>query len=362
MKNILNGKLNRREVLGAGIAATGVLAMPSILRAQDKSLKVGVYGGYFKKSFDEHIFPAFTKATGIAVESVAEPTGEAWLVQLEQAAKANQAPADVSMMSQVATLKGQSTELWQPIDMAKIKNSADLLPRFINKYPDGRVCGIGAVAWYITLVTNTNVYKEAPTSWAAFWDKANVDKLGLLALVSNSFLLEVTAKTFMGGTNALDTEDGLNKAFEKLAEVKPNVRLWYRDEAQFEQALKSGEIPMGQYYHDVTGLAAADGNPVRSTFPKEGGIQDSGSWVISRASTKAEEAHTFIDYMSQPAQQALMSRKVGTAPTLKKEVLDLTPAEFAAVSSEIEPIIPRYDLYTTKSDWLNQKWTEMIVG
>jgi len=48
MKTILNGNLNRRGVLGAGIAAAGVLAMPSILRAQDKSLKVGVYGGYFK--------------------------------------------------------------------------------------------------------------------------------------------------------------------------------------------------------------------------------------------------------------------------------------------------------------------------
>ena len=96
--------------------------MPSILRAQDKSLKVGVYGGYFKESFDKNIFPEFTKATGIAVESVAEPTGEAWLVQLEQAAKAGQAPADVSMMSQTSTLKGQSTELWTPIDTAKIKH------------------------------------------------------------------------------------------------------------------------------------------------------------------------------------------------------------------------------------------------
>ena len=135
------------------------------------------------------------------------------------------------------------------------------------------------MAWYITLVTNTNVYPTAPDSWAALWDPANDDKLGLLALVSNSFLLEVTAKTFMGGTNALDTDEGIHKAFDKLAEVKPNVALWYRDEAQFEQALKSGEIPMGQYYHDVTGLAAADGQPVRSTFPKEGGIQDSGYWV-----------------------------------------------------------------------------------
>ena len=41
---------------------------------------------------------------------------------------------------------------------------------------------------------------------------------------------------------------------------------------------------------------------------------------------------------------------------------DLTDKEFAAVSSDIDPIIPRYDLYQTKSDWLNQKWTELIVG
>ncbi|MCZ4291764.1 ABC transporter substrate-binding protein [Hoeflea alexandrii] len=362
MTKILNSPISRRAVLGGTAAAIGALSMPSILRAQDRSLKVGVYGGYFKDSFDKNIFPDFTAATGIAVESIAEPTGEAWLVQLEQAAKAGVAPADVSMMSQVAMLKGQSTDLWAPIDTSKIKNYDGLLGQFVNKYPDGRVAGIGAVAWYITLVTNTDVYPEAPDSWAALWDPANADKLGLLALVSNSFLLEVTAKTFMGGTGALDTEEGLNKAFEKLAEVKPNVRLWYRDEAQFEQALKSGEIPMGQYYHDVTGLAAADGHPVRSTFPKEGGIQDSGCWALSRASGKVEEAHVFIDYMSQPAIQATLSRKVGTAPTLKRDLLDLTAEEFASVSSDIDPIIPRYDLYQTKSDWLNQKWTEMIVG
>jgi putative spermidine/putrescine transport system substrate-binding protein len=362
MTTIINKAVSRRAVLGAGLATAGVLAMPSVLRAQDKSLKIGVYGGYFKDSFDKHIFPEFTKATGIAVESVAEPTGEAWLVQLEQAARAGQAPADVSMMSQTSTLKGQANELWTPIDVARIKNAGDLLDHFVNKYPDGRVAGIGAVAWYITLVTNTQSFPTAPDSWAALWDPANKDKLGLLALVSNSFLLEVTAKTFFGGTNELDTEEGILKAFEKLAEVKPNVRLWYRDEAQFEQALKSGEIPMGQYYHDVTGLAAAEGHPVRSTFPKEGGIQDSGNWVISRASKKADEAHVFIDYMSQPSVQGLMSRKVGTAPTLKREKLDLTEEEFAAVSSEIPPIIPRYDLYTSKADWLNQKWTELIVG
>ncbi|MBL0933347.1 MAG: ABC transporter substrate-binding protein [Rhizobiaceae bacterium] len=354
--------MSRRTVLAGTAMTAGMLAMPSILRAQDRSIKVGVYGGYFKDSFDEHIFPAFTEETGIAVESIAEPTGEAWLVQLEQAARANQAPADLSMMAQVAMLKGQASELWQPLDLAKISNADNLLERSVNKYPDGRVCGIGAVAWYITLVTNTDVYPEAPTSWKALWDPANADRLGLLALVSNSFLLEVTAKTFFGGTDHLSTDEGLEEVFQKLAEVKPNVRLWYRDEAQFEQALKSGEIPMGQYYHDVTGLAAADGNPVRSTFPEEGGILDSGSWALSRASQKAEEAHVFIDYMTRAETQTLMSQKVGTAPTIKRELTTLTDEEFAAVSSDIEPIIPRYDLYQTRDDFLNQKWTELIAG
>jgi putative spermidine/putrescine transport system substrate-binding protein len=101
---------------------------------------------------------------------------------------------------------------------------------------------------------------------------------------------------------------------------------------------------------------------VRSTFPEEGGINDGGSWAVSKASKLVEEAHIFIDYMSKPEIQATLSRKVGTSPTVNREVLDLTPEEFASVASDIPPIIPRYDLYQEKSDWLNQKWTELIVG
>jgi putative spermidine/putrescine transport system substrate-binding protein len=362
MKGGLSVDSTRRVLLTGSAAALATLAMPNVARAQKRSLKVGVYGGYFKDSFDKHIFPEFSKASGIQVESVAEPTGAAWLVQLEQAAKAGQAPADASMMALTSLLKGQASKLWAPLDLKKIPNYKNLSPRFINKYQDGRIAGLGAVSWFITLCTNTKAYPEAPASWAALWDPKNKDRLGLLALVSNSFLLEVTAATFLGGTTALDTEAGLMKALDKLAELKQNVKLWYRDEAQFEQALKSGEIPMGQYYHDVTGLAAADGHPVRSTFPKEGGILDSGSWVVTRTSKAVAEAHAFIDYMSQPSIQALLARKVGTSPVVERKDTDLTDKEFNAVSSATPPIIPRYDLHVSKADWLNQKWTEMIVG
>jgi putative spermidine/putrescine transport system substrate-binding protein len=357
-------RIGRRSLLTGAAALAGAAAMglPASGARAAGTLKVGTYGGYFKDSFDEHIYPDFTAETGIEVESVAEPTGEAWLVQLETAARAGQAPADVSMMAQVTRFKGEKAGLWAALDEAKLPNARNLQPHFVHRYPDGRIDGIGAVSWYITLVTNTDVYPEPPTSWQALWDPANADRLGLLALVTNSFLLEITAKTWFGSTDVLSTPDGIEQVFAKLAEVKPNVRLWYRDEGQFQQALQAGEIPMGQYYHDVTGLAASKGEPVRSTFPKEGGVLDSGSWCVSKASQALDAAQVFIDYMCRPGIQAKLARKVGTAPTVKRELLDLTPEEFAAVASDIPPIIPRYDLYAEKGDALEQKWTEMIAG
>lgn len=366
MANRYNGRgLSRRDVLKSSLAVAGVVALgaPFISRAHAaEPLKVGTYGGYFKDSFDKHIYPEFTKATGIQVESIAEPTGEAWLVQLQNAARAGQAPADVSMMSQVTRLKGQNAKLWAPLDESKLANTKNVPDHFMHRYEDGKICGVGAVAWYITLVTNTDKHKKAPTSWKALWDPTNKDSMGLLALVSNSFLMEVTAKTWFGGTDYLRDEKSILEVLNKLAEVKPNVRMWYRDEGQFQQALETGEVPMGQYYHDVTGLAAADGKPVRSTFPAEGGILDSGSWSVSKASKQVETAEIFINYMCQPQIQAEMSRKVGTAPVVDRKILDLTDDEFNAVSSDIPPIIPRYDLYDSKGDWLNQKWAELITG
>ena len=355
--------MNRRSfVVGAG-AATGALALGApYVKAADRSIKVATYGGYFEESFVEHIYPDFTAATGIEVESIAEPTGDQWLLQLEQAAKAGVAPADVSMMANVVRIRGANSGLWLPLDEAKIPNLKNLKPEFAHRHADGGLYGAGAVSWFITLVTNTDVYPDAPTSWNELWNEANRDRIGLLSLVSNSFLLEITAKTHFGGYDILDSDEGIVETLAKLSEAKPNVKLWYRDEGQFQQALQVGEIPMGQYYHDVAGLAAADGFPVRSTFPEEGGVNDSGAWVVSKASDKLEESHVFIDYLCQPEVQATLARKVGTAPVVERATTDLTDEEFAAVSSDIPPIIPRYEIYLAKGDWLAEKWTEMITA
>ncbi|PYB69862.1 MULTISPECIES: ABC transporter substrate-binding protein [Rhizobium] len=363
---VINMSMPRRHVL-AGLSTLGALAatggFPYIARAQEKKLRVGLYGGYFKDTFDASIFPDFTAETGIEIESVAEPTGEVWLVQLEQAGKAGSAPVDVSMMAGVPVIRGTNSGLWAPLDPKKLPNLKNVKPSLVHTNSAGEVVSVGATSWYITLVSNTDVYKEAPTSWKDIWDPKYKDSLGLLANVGNSYLLEVAAKCYFGGINHLDTDDGIREAAAKVAELKPNVRLWYRDEAQFEQALKSGEIPMGQYFHDVTSIAIKDGFPVRSTMPVEGGIYDYGSWAVTKAAASSLDlAHVYIDYMSQPSTQAKLARTLGSAPIVDRSLMDLTDEEFNAVSSTIDPITPHYEMQALKTDFINQVWSEMQQG
>ena len=49
----------------------------------------------------------------------------------------------------------------------------------LQSLQDGKLVAVGAVTWFVTLVSNTEVFPEAPTSWADMWDPKYADSLGL---------------------------------------------------------------------------------------------------------------------------------------------------------------------------------------
>lgn len=196
MAHLMELGVSRRALLTGGAAALAALGMPEFGWAAGNTLAVSVYGGgsNFKSSFEKHIFPGFTRATGIRVKSIARPSGKPWLTQLQEAARVGVAPADISLMSQRATDAGTAMSLWAPLDLSKIPNAANVTPDLIDRYPNGQTAAIGGIAW-----------------------------------------------------RRLDT---------------------------------------------------------------------SGYWVVSRVSRSLPEAHKFIDYMCRPEIQAVLSRTLGTTPTL----------------------------------------------
>ena len=354
--------LGRRTFIAGAAAGAGLLSMPAILRASERQISVGTFGGLFKDAFDKHVYPEFTRATGIKVKSIAVPSSPAWIVQIANAVRAGKSPADVSMMAGVPIVSGVRQNVFEALDLSKMPNAKNVSEIFLERDAAGKTYAVGCMAWFLTLCTNTDAFPEAPTSWKELWDPKNAGELGLGTVLSDLFLLEMTATTFFGGSDILSTREGIEKALDKLGELVPNVKLWYRDEGQFQQALNSGEVPMGQYFHDVATLAAKEGFPVRSTFPSEGAIVQYGSWVVAKNAPALEESQIFIDFTCDPTTQALISRNVGTAPIVDRKLTDLTDDEFAAVSSEIPPIAPRYDIYLDDGEWINQRWSTMIAG
>jgi putative spermidine/putrescine transport system substrate-binding protein len=375
--------VTRREFIRQGAAAAGYLALPSILAAcgrepearpqatsvdtaniEGSRIKVSTYGGFFEENFRK-LYPAFTEQSGVEVESISEPTSEAWVVQIQQSVQAGTAPpSDVSMLSGVGIQRAINGEIFAPMDLTAIPNSDVLADGFIREAEDGRVAGIGAVSWFITLVSNTERVQDSPDSWTTFWDSQWENELALLKNAGNSFLIETTAATYFDGYDILATQDGVLEVLAKLQEVKGNVKLWYRDEAQAQQAYNTGEVSLGQFYHDITTFAASQGEPLRSVFPTEGAILDSGFWHISANSEEVAACHAFINYMCQPEIQAELARTLGTSPVATKDTMDLTEEEYRAVSGPgpEAALRPLYEIYDKWEDWIDQRWSELIVS
>jgi putative spermidine/putrescine transport system substrate-binding protein len=388
--------ISRRSLLKrGGVLAGAAIGMPAILAAcapnnptppatggsptsidtsdiAGSKIKVGTYGGFFEENFRK-VYPKFTKEFDVEVESVSQPTSEVWVVNLQQAIQAGGAPpADVSMLSGVGLQRAINGDILATYQTSDIPTSTNLAEGYVRTDDDGNVTGVGGLSWYITLVSNTDRVpdSESPDSWETFWDprwSTGSGELALLKNAANSFLLEITAQTYFGGYDILDTKDGILEVMHKLAEVKPNVKLWFRDEAQAQSQYNEGEVSIGQFYHDITTFAASEAggnNPLRSVFPKEGAILDSGFWSISKTTESLGACVAFIDWMCRPEIQQDLALTLGTIPSTKRETLTMSDADYEAVAGPgpEKALRPKYEIYNELEDWIDENWAELIVS
>lgn len=388
---VISERISRRSLLKrGGILAGAAIGMPAILAAcapdapappsggteptpidtsnvAGSTIKVGTYGGFFEENFRK-MYPAFTEEFDVEVESVSQPTSEVWVVQLQQAISAGGAPpADVSMLSGVGLQRAINGDILTKYSASDIPTSENLEDGYVRTDEDGNVTGVGGLSWYITLVSNTDRVKESPDTWTAFWDPRWENELALLRNAANSFLLEITAATHFDGYEILETQDGVLEVMRKLQEVKPNVKLWFRDEAQAQPAFNEGEVSLGQFYHDITQFAASEaggGAPLRSVFPTEGAILDSGFWSISKTTENLGACVVFIDYMCRPEVQQELALTLGTIPSTKRETLTMSDEEYEAVAGPgpETALRPKYEIYDKWEDWIDQNWTELILS
>lgn len=353
---------SRRSFLQTSLAAAGLLASPVYLRQSyaAEPLKVGSFGGYFEDSMKKFVFPKFTEATGIKVKSVPTASGTAYYAGIRPSVLAGKTPIDVGMTGGGEIIRFK--DIFHPFNEKNLPNLKHLSNDFVARNDKEEAYATAILSWFSTFVQNTDYFPDAIKSWEEIWDPKFKNSLGWTEDITISGLLEVTQATFFKGQNMFESRDGVRELMKKAVELKENVALWYRDEGQFQQNLQSGEIPAGQYYHDVTQIMISDGFNVQSVFPKEGGIIDYGSWGILKGSKNIDAAEIFMNYCCDPAVQGDISRNVGTAPVVSQKAAGMDDKEFALVSSPNAPIFVAYDFHVNNADWLTEEWAKVLAA
>ena len=368
---------NRRRFLRA-TAATGALATTTLAGctsqfvggggsspSEDDPLKIGVYGGVFKEVLDDALVNPFSKDTDTPATSQPQSVGDA-MVKLKQSVDAGKAPVDVVVVAPDALIRGQDMGTWLNYSPDDISRLDAVINDMVTKGDEGNLVGLGAFSWFLNLTTNTNVLDQPLTSWKDLWDEKYKGQLAANRLPGDGFLLDIAAHTFdeFNGRDSLQSKDDIKKVMNKVAEINPQISLWWAQEAEAQQPLKEGNIGATQMYNDVSLVMKEKGAPVQTRFPKEGGVQNFGSWAIIKTTDYPDAAKKFVDYAIRPDVQTQITKQLYTAPTIEESELNLSDEMYTKVygPGPDAAITPYSRLYLEKEQWIGEQWKQTVLS
>lgn len=315
--------LRNMAVLTATFAAVlAVTAAPGRSAAQEKSqdkeLVVVSTGGAFEKALKEHFYEPFTKATGIAVRAVPASNAEQW-TKVKAMTAANRLEWDIvtlypeDMFAQEAVLA--------TIDCGAIPELKDQAVEGACK-SRGLLRTIGGG----TLAYNTKAFPNGgPQSWADFW---NVDKFpGPRAFPNYGapwWVLMAALQADGVPADKLFPLD-LDRAFRKLDQIKPHVKVWWKTGDQSQQVLRDGEVVMAMVWSGRAYSLAEQGLPIAVSW--QGAPVNTALWGVLKGAPHPGAAKAFLDFfVGRPEAHLAFSNQV-TNDTLNRKALDLLPEQ-----------------------------------
>lgn len=324
-----------------------------------------MYGGVFQDVLDDALIQPFQEETGIPIESRAQSVGEA-LVKLKNSVDAGKAPIDVVLVAPVARIKAQDMGVWLNYSPDELSNLDTMEDQYVNQTEDGQMVGVGGFAWFLNLVSYEPNVEEPLDSWKALWDSKYEDGIAVNRLPDDSFLLNIACELFdeFDEEEHLNSEEGIDKVLEKAAEVKPQVGLWWAEEAEAQQALKEGEVQATQMYNDVSLVMKEDGAPIQIEWPEEGAMGNYGSWTIVKTTDYEDEAKQFVDFSITPEVQNSITKQLYTAPTIVESELDLSSEMYEKVygPGPDEANVPYQEgPYIEYEEHVTEQWNQILL-
>ncbi len=310
--------ISRRRLIKVGAASTVLAGLaPAIISrevaAQEKVVYVNTWGGGFTEAEENAFYKPFTAATGIPVKAVTPVS----FAKLKAQVQTGQYDWDITTFGSVELAQGMAEGLYEPVDTSIIK-AENFGPGQVLPYAVGSQ-GLSTLLCY----RKDKFPNGGPQSWADFWDVKKFP--GNRALYNQSYTIVAYALLADGVPKDKLYPMDLDRAFKKLNEIKPHIKVWWTQGNQSQQIIKDGEVDMLPLWNARAQELVDAGAPIQMVW-NEAQFQDV-YWEVAKGTPRAKLAWEFIAFAAQGKPQAEFAKRMPYGPTNPKAFDFLSKAE-----------------------------------
>ncbi|MGG5818069.1 extracellular solute-binding protein [Falsiroseomonas sp. HW251] len=339
----------RRALLGTALAAPFVKSVA----AQTREIVVGIWGGAQGDFVKRQIIPAFERDFGCKV--LAEEGFTLANVAKMRATKENPR-FSVMFIDDLAIPIAKAEGLIAELPRDRMPALANLYPRFM--YEDGYGTALGISLGGI--FHNTRV--RPPETYAELWESRYRGKIKLVSPnnTPSMFFLIVAAAVETGKPFA-EAQYEIDKAFDRVAAIRPNIQNIFGDGIQAANEIAQGQADIGlldysKYVYPYTARRA----PVTMAFPREGSFAGTNCQVLVKNGPHQDLAAAFMNRMLEPAVQKPFSEFALTSPPISG--LEFSADTLRWIAYPVAEM-DRRGLFTPDWSYINARrsaWTERL--
>lgn len=228
-----------------------------------------------------------------------------------------------------------SEGLLEPFPMDTLPAGEDGTPaaQDFTKAALSNECGVGSIVWTVLFAySNDTIKGEKPTTVADLFDTKKFPGKRALrkrAQVNMEWALLADGVAKEKVYEMLETEEGQQRALDKLATIKDNI-VWYDSWSQAPQLLNDGGAVMVQVANGrIFNAIKSEGKPFEMVW--DGNLYDLDVWAVVKGTKHKELAQDFIRFATGSKPLASMPL-VAYGPTRK--------SSYAYVDKDVIPMLP----------------------
>jgi putative spermidine/putrescine transport system substrate-binding protein len=302
-------------------------------------------GGAYQEAQSKAILEPAAKRLGLTLKQDSSP--KAYPV-IKTQVESGKVTWDVVDLPTGDCIRGEAEGLFEKLDPSLIPNAAQLPANLKDDY------SVGYISYSTVLAYRTDAFKgkEAPKTWADFWDTKKYPGQRSLRNLPRP-TLEIALMADGVPADKLYPLD-VDRAFRKLEQIKPDIATWWTSGGQSAQLISDGEVDMIQAWNGRISAVQAAGAPV--AFDYNQGVLETNSLCVLKGTPHKAAAMKFVNEAIDAKLQAALPMIIDYGP--------LNPEAFktGVIPPEREAKLPSAPENLSRQALLSAQWWASDAG